>query len=286
MKKGLILSFFFICCSCTDFMSQPVLGRQSIDQCNFHIGQMGNGLRWSSLPVPLTIHQNSVNQSAISTILKVVEEWNQIWSRESGQKVGLFEVLGLIEYPHVLNVMNDNENTITFVHAEQNQSPDGYSIHSQNKFLQSHKQGVTHVRGRGHMVEADVFINEDDFDFFYEDQDYLTQRSSSSRNLASLEEKKSFFENIKNFFNFLFFWKKKSEERIPASRKQIPSQLIDFESLVTHELGHVLGLGHNEKRGSIMNSYLARGSLRRGLRPIELESLLCGYGNRQKNETF
>jgi hypothetical protein len=52
---------------------------------------------------------------------------------------------------------------------------------------------------------------------------------------------------------------------------------IDFESLMVHELGHVLGLTHDSKSGSVMNVSLDDGELRRQLGTEDLASLRCEY---------
>lgn len=55
------------------------------------------------------------------------------------------------------------------------------------------------------------------------------------------------------------------------------SPQIDLESLMIHELGHVLGLTHDPTRGSVMNFSLDEGQLRRHLGVIDLASLHCEY---------
>ena len=294
MKSRLaLLSCVFFLLSCADMMmggpafpSGPGRVLQPIDECNFHV-QYGQGLRWESLPVHLTIHENSVSPSAVSATLKVVDEWNQTWQRESGQAAGLFEVLGLIDYSSPFETLSDSNNSVSFVREGENQFYGQGS--SGGKFLQSKQQGITQVRGRFSMAEADVFINDESYDFFFESQNHLAQNRaeespSSSRALASLEESKSFLDILqtafKKLFDFLIFWKKEPAREPSSKRKRIPGHLIDFESLIAHELGHVLGLGHNESRGSIMRKKLAAGVTRRGLREVELDSLLCGYGGK------
>ena len=283
-RLALLTAAVFLSACAEMVMGPPLqsgLGRpQTVDNCNFHF-QYGQGLRWETLPVGLTIHERSVSPSAVSVTLKVVDEWNQTWIRESGQSTGLFEILGLIDHLSPLDTILDDRNTVSFIREGENQFYGEGS--SGGKFLQPKQQGITQVRGRFSMEEADVFINDENYDFFFENQDYLAQKKSeSSRSLASLKESKSFLEilntSFKKFFNFLFFWKKKPTREPSSKRKTIPRHLIDFESLIAHELGHVLGLGHNEARGSIMKRKLGAGVTRRGLKKVELESLLCGYG--------
>ncbi|NJM10470.1 MAG: matrixin family metalloprotease [Bdellovibrionaceae bacterium] len=52
---------------------------------------------------------------------------------------------------------------------------------------------------------------------------------------------------------------------------------VDFVSLLVHELGHVLGLGHTVTAGSVMNFSLDEGQNRRELDESDLASLKCEY---------
>jgi hypothetical protein len=52
---------------------------------------------------------------------------------------------------------------------------------------------------------------------------------------------------------------------------------LDLDSLVLHELGHVLGLAHNPANGSIMNVTLDNGQDRRDIGAIDEASLSCEY---------
>ncbi len=52
---------------------------------------------------------------------------------------------------------------------------------------------------------------------------------------------------------------------------------VDLQSLVLHELGHVLGLAHNVTSGSVMNFTLNEGQDRRNLSDVDLASLKCEY---------
>ncbi len=67
---------------------------------------------------------------------------------------------------------------------------------------------------------------------------------------------------------------------LALSKDNLDSGKVDFVSLCIHEMGHALGLTHNEKDSvSVMLPFLARGQLRQDLSPPDLGALHCGYGN-------
>jgi len=53
---------------------------------------------------------------------------------------------------------------------------------------------------------------------------------------------------------------------------------LDLESLMVHELGHVLGLNHNNEDFSVMYFSLGSGEIRRSLLDEDIESVICEYG--------
>jgi hypothetical protein len=55
-----------------------------------------------------------------------------------------------------------------------------------------------------------------------------------------------------------------------ADVSAIGSNQYDFETVVTHELGHALGLGHNTNAGSVMNATLSAGAVNRALSVADL----------------
>lgn len=55
------------------------------------------------------------------------------------------------------------------------------------------------------------------------------------------------------------------------------TSMVDLESLIVHELGHVLGLKHNEAQGSVMAPALGSGVIRRNPNQADLSSLECEY---------
>lgn len=59
-----------------------------------------------------------------------------------------------------------------------------------------------------------------------------------------------------------------------------PSQLstgVNFEALLLHELGHVIGLRHNDASPSVMATYLKSNQDRTQLQGADLASLQCEY---------
>jgi len=52
---------------------------------------------------------------------------------------------------------------------------------------------------------------------------------------------------------------------------------LDVESLVLHELGHVLGLDHNSIPDSVMNEHLPFGTMRRSLSSEDINHIKCEY---------
>lgn len=52
---------------------------------------------------------------------------------------------------------------------------------------------------------------------------------------------------------------------------------VDLDSLILHELGHVLGLAHTTAVGSAMHATLDEGQVRRQLGQIDLTDLHCEY---------
>jgi len=56
-----------------------------------------------------------------------------------------------------------------------------------------------------------------------------------------------------------------------------PFTQVDFTSLLIHELGHAVGLAHNQSKTSVMQAELERGLERRNIGPTDLDSIRCEY---------
>ena len=270
MKFLILFGILFLLSACVQMPPQAKC-KGCVDECNFHLGQYGEGMRWKKLPVPITLHAESMNQPAINTTLKVIDEWNHTWKSSTQSQEGLFEVVGAIHYNETDDTVRDNYNSIAMLSSHNRGSLDPLIIHPDNV-------GVTQLLGgRMYMNEADIYLNEEAHDFYYEDQELVGQKPKEySRYLASLSapqfEVKSLFER---FLRWIMFWKKESGREIATAR--VPRSKFDFESVVSHELGHVLALGHNNKPGSTMQEGLGKGDVRRGLKPIDVDSLRCRY---------
>lgn len=55
------------------------------------------------------------------------------------------------------------------------------------------------------------------------------------------------------------------------------SRDVHLESLLVHELGHVLGLKHKDSSGSVMATYLASQTNRANIPKTDVESIRCEY---------
>lgn len=73
--------------------------------------------------------------------------------------------------------------------------------------------------------------------------------------------------NASSLSKFQFYW---------AAQGQNNSS-VELESLFLHELGHVLGLKHNESDGSVMDPELRKGQVRTALAESDQSSLYCEY---------
>lgn len=52
---------------------------------------------------------------------------------------------------------------------------------------------------------------------------------------------------------------------------------VHLESLLVHELGHVLGLKHRDDSGSVMATYLASQTIRTNIAPVDIENVNAVY---------
>lgn len=259
--------------------------KSEIDECGFHTNHFGNGYRWNRLPIHITLHEPSLDQKMGNSVVYTIDTLNGQWRRFTGKSYDLFEVAGYTR-KSLDRIRKDEENTIVVIKGDSlyNDSRQNQVLHSVN--FPPKVQGMTQIKGKHLMSSADVYINNRDHLFYYDPDLAMNTKSSNTRAIASFDYQKSsptFFEKIKRMFYHLwdiitFKATLTKGRQIQYRQDRIPSRYIDFQSLVAHELGHVVGLGHNSSRNSIMNRVLKQGILRRGFKDEDLASLYCGYG--------
>ncbi len=247
----------------------------SIDECNFRT-TFGKTNRWGELPVSIYTH-SSVLAEEDRNLEHAVDIWNEAWHYHSEQGV-LFEIIGSVDHK-----MPDEklDKTNTF-YVERDAVGTIFPLKEQ-AITRTNSSYVT-----GLMNDGDIIINGEDFEYFYEDDelDYSKYTNvpalSTARRLASTFEH-SFWTKwlmaIQSFMKKLVFWKPKVAGRKPSSKpKRIPKDEIDFISLCIHELGHLLGMVHEEQdNANIMYPSLAKAQIRRKISRKDLKRVSCGY---------
>lgn len=76
-----------------------------------------------------------------------------------------------------------------------------------------------------------------------------------------------------NAVNFNFY----SLANESANVNSVSTGAVNIESLIIHEMGHVLGLRHNDKSTSVMATYLKSNTDRVKLSEADMKSLKCEY---------
>ena len=72
----------------------------------------------------------------------------------------------------------------------------------------------------------------------------------------------------------VFFCKKNFDFYLEGNA---PGSSVHLESLLLHELGHVLGLKHRDDSGSVMATYLASSTQRTTIAKVDMQDLKCEY---------
>ena len=65
---------------------------------------------------------------------------------------------------------------------------------------------------------------------------------------------------------------------VGADAGAIGANQYDFQTVVTHEIGHSLGLGHSSDPSSVMYPYLSTGQVRRDLSTSDMNSIMLAQG--------
>ena len=302
-----ILFFFSIICfsSCVIQGGGSGLYIGDKDECGFALNQLtGRGVRWKKgkFPIRFYIHE-SVPPEAQANFKSAVIHWNIVWEEfllERGLEAFLlFEVLDGELYSGA--PASDSRN-ILFFEAENfakiTQSDNPAEIQAITAMVSNRK---------GMITDTDIIVNSRDYRLFYDrkyyNQDiaaYSKQYQSNRRRIAS-SRSMGFWsriqQKIKMWVSFLLkpFKKKKPLRQIAReSGISIPSDHVDYASLIIHEMGHVPGLAHFDEsdeaailasRGgsfrdesfSVMEPRLESGRIRRNISEYDLSQLFCGY---------
>ncbi len=313
----ILFTGFLPACLVQDNSGNFLLGQQ--DSCDFPIHPLtGEGIHWDreDFPIPLYVH-DSVPPLAHRIFVSVVDQWNMTWE------------------DFLLN--EGLEPFDLFVLKSQNQQYSGSPAVDQNNMLFFEEdlsrynqplsaQAITTVfpDRQGRIKDADILASRHivtDYiktPFFY-DESYAEEtrlarkRVQENRRLASLQPQNLWFRIgsvMQQWLKFFLkpFQKQKPIRQTASSRLRIPQNRADYVSVMIHELGHVLGLGHKDKEEelaqalssygdlqnrvpasrrqrragkkvyvSIMEPRLENGTTRRHIYRYDLENLLCGY---------
>ena len=269
------------------------------DLCGFVVDpRTGRGIRWDlkDLPVAFYIHE-SVPEKAGQNFISSVEHWNQEWEEytvERGEDSApdLFSIVGS-GTAFQGQVRNDSYNMLFFAETI---NPYG---------MKKSTQAVTKTYSlRRKIRDTDIIVNAESFKYYYDtgyDEAILAfkREQQTARRLASSQTPslwrvlESRLKGALNFFYRLFV-KQKYRDIANLRSGRIPSDRVDFASLMIHELGHVPGLGHSKESGSsrgrsrsgrsgggtgysVMDPKLAYGQIRRNIGQYDLQNLFCGY---------
>ena len=175
--------------------------------CGFAQNAYGERISWDGkIPVAFYVHE-SVPEKFYPVIEKAMRQWEQ----STGLKLFIIAGYG---YKGSAEPKRDGANVIYFMNTWE---PDKIN-----------EQARTSIYWEGSSIkEADIRINEKDFDFY----DGVT----------------------------------------------VNSKAVHFESLMIHELGHVLGLAHQEQGNTVMDAHLHSNTERTVISNSDVESIRCEY---------
>ena len=282
-----------------------------VNECYFTKDlRTGKSVKWDmdKFPISFYIHE-STPDAAYFNFISAVDFWNIRWAEyieERGGEAGpLLEVIGRGEkFTLSGSPLKDSHNMLIFT----DNSAIKQIIGPAAKAPVNKIQAVTYSqksRGQGDLKSADILVNKTNFKYYYDEgynKSILALKSGRSphRGIA-FTKAPSFLSSLKRrvlkFFLYFFeFFKQKKQRDIARIKKTIPGNLVDFPSLMVHELGHSLALAHvnedqygggggqpsnreeeEEKASSVMKVELPRGTLRRDIPDFDLENIFCGY---------
>ena len=266
----------------------------SPDTCGFSRDKMNRSVKWDLAKFPIAFHvHGSVPDKAYYNFVSAVTHWNEVWiqyleDREIVDTFLLFRIVGEGE-KFAGTPKRDGNNMLFFLDRFE-----GYGQTSRTG-RQVTQALTSMVSVEGRIQDTDILVNADEVQHYFDrsyDRYVLSSgtREHRYRNLASTG-RVSIWQNIKNSLTSLFklvknliSLKKRVHTHRGLDSKRIPGNLVDFPSLMIHELGHAAGLSHipaeSEKSGevfSIMERTLPEGQTRRDIGEYDLESLFCGY---------
>lgn len=319
-----LLSSFLILTSCLVETGRRGGSLHELNECYFNRDlRTGKAVKWNKdkFPISFYIHE-SVPDEAYFNFVAAVDHWNIRWAEyveERGGEAGpLVEVVGKGEkFATSGSLIRDDYNMLIFVES----SKIG-NIMGEQSFLIDEIQAVTYSQksrsflGNVSLKSADILVNKTSFKYYYDEeynQDILAWKASKDpkRRIAftKVPSRSAFLKNrILNFFlRFLDFFKVKKQRKLARLRKSIPENMVDFPSLMAHEIGHAEALAHVDsdkypksmalrfphrrplrrlasmdqkeegKQESIMKVELPRGTIRRHISDFDLDNIFCGY---------
>jgi hypothetical protein len=206
------------------------------------------------LPVHLYVH-HSVPVQYYAAIERAISVWNSRLGLEALRVDGW----GIDQYD---TPQHDGMSIIYWLHEWDSDKPS--------------EQARTTIYWTGNQIyEADMRINAKNFQFFPGDEisPFYTNNPQVPPSLQPPPPSVAKTESSSTLVNNMM----PPSVRPNASSGPVVFTGVDFESLVLHELGHVLGLAHTATIGSVMVPSLASGYVRRMPSVTDIQALKCEY---------
>ena len=266
------------------------------DACGFSRDKMNRSVKWERTKFPIAFYvHGSVPDKAYYNFVSAISHWNEVWTEylEDRAVVDTFLLFRIVGEGEKFSgePTKDGNNMLFFLDRFE-----GYGQTSQ--MGKQVTQALTSmVSVKGYIQDTDILVNADEVQHYFDrsfDRYVLSSEAQSHRYRKFASTKRiSIWKNIKNSLTSLFklvknliSLKKHAHVHRGLDSKRIPRNLVDFPSLMIHELGHAAGLSHipaeDEKSNeffSVMERTLPEGQTRRDIGEYDLESLFCGYYN-------